>query len=95
MSDVFEFSLAFGFRAAPIKEQLWEFGVDGVDEKRLKNWQKDADALIRCDRRGLIPESQAQRAYDRLTRSIEKWLSDNGHIELADSVLRGDALDGE
>ena len=84
--DVFEFTLAFGWSAPKIGAQLIALGISDVPEVRVVHMQQDADAILRCVRRGLITPSVAMKARNRMTRNIEKWLFGEGYIAVAENL---------
>jgi hypothetical protein len=83
MRDVFDLTLAFGWGAPSIEDQLKELGIEGVDPKSLEQWQKDADALLRVGVRSLVAESIVNKGLNRLARTIERHLVENKHVAKA------------
>lgn len=85
VTEVFEFQLAYGWSADPIKDQIEAFGPTDVDPDMIEHWQKDADAILRCAMRSLIPDGQIMKARNKLAREVEKYLVEKGHFILAES----------
>ena len=83
MTKVFEFGLAFGWSAPSIKEQIEAFGPTDVDAKEIEQWQKDADAILRCALRGIITPGLAMKARNKMARDVEKYLVEKGHFVAA------------
>jgi hypothetical protein len=85
VTGVFEFRLAYGWAADPIKDQIEAFGPTDVDPDMIEHWQKDADAILRCAMRSLIPDGQIMKARNKLAREVEKYLVEKGHFILAEA----------
>ena len=65
--------LAFGALAPLLSEQLQWYSVP---DETVKHFQMDNDAISRLRIRGLIPDSIADKAYDRLAKNIVKSIRD-------------------
>lgn len=68
--------LVFGAVCPSIAEQLT--GIDhGINPEALGHAQFDADAITRLSIRGLIPDSAARLARQKLLKRICNWISIN------------------
>lgn len=63
--------LSFGAMTKKLWEQLDEQGF-AMDTTHMEGFQRDLDALARCKVRGLLPESQVNRAASRLLDRIAR-----------------------
>jgi hypothetical protein len=65
--------LTFGAMAQPLSEQLSSFAL-AFDT--LEQYQKDADAITRLNIRGMLGDSHARAARDKLMKRICKSISE-------------------
>jgi hypothetical protein len=65
-------SIEFGWAATPLAEQLAGRGLNADD---IAHWQLDADAVSRIKVRGLLPDREGRKAYDRLAKKIGRALA--------------------
>lgn len=70
MKDQPNNSVEFGWGAPPIGEQFPIIPADIAE-----HFDKDSKAIIRLSIRGIIPDSQKNAAFKRLTKSIEMAIS--------------------
>lgn len=61
--------LYFGASAQKIIDQIIAAGLT-ADKDRIKNYQKDADALTRISVRGLLPDSAIHNGRKKLMKNI-------------------------
>lgn len=61
----------FGALSPSVWEQLSEQGFT-ADEKDLKHWDQDAQAITRLHLRGMLTDSQKQAAQKKLFNRIKK-----------------------
>jgi hypothetical protein len=59
-------SIAFGYDALPLSEQLV---LHDLDADQIIGWQRDADAILRLKGR-ILPDGHALRAFDKLASEI-------------------------
>jgi hypothetical protein len=62
-------SVVFGAKSPPLSEQLAGFDLD---PEKIKHWQKDADAIARLSVRGILSESETEKARKRLVNRIAR-----------------------
>lgn len=60
--------VAFGWGAPKISEQ---FAGSGVDTEALTHFDRDSEAVSRLSVRGVIPRSEAEKAYKRIQKRLE------------------------
>lgn len=66
-------NIRLGSMAPPLSRQLRKFNLD---KKKVKQFQRDNDAISRLYVRGIISETTKIRAYNALVRSIKKEIKD-------------------
>ena len=64
------YEVRVGSLAPPMHEQL------GVPEQAADHVQKDADAIVRLSVRGILSESERDRACKRMLKRMERELPD-------------------
>lgn len=64
-------SVAFGWGAQKISEQ---FAGSGVDAEILAHLDRDSEAVSRLSVRGVLPRSEAKKAYRRIQKRLENDL---------------------
>jgi len=69
-------TLIMGATAPLIHKQLKEQGVKRATAKLLDQHQKDADAITRLRIRGIMTETESDRANKRLFKSIRETLDE-------------------
>jgi hypothetical protein len=67
--------LIFGALAEGLKKQLSDAHVS-IDETKLAHFQKDADAIVRLNIRGLVNDSSATAMRRKLMKRIVHIASD-------------------
>jgi hypothetical protein len=69
--------LHFGALVPNLGQQLFDAGVivSGTD---IKHWQKDADAIVRLNLRGLLTDSAMHSARQKLMKKIVKGAKRKG-----------------
>lgn len=67
-------SLMFGIFADPIPDQLSKMGI-AIDPVDAEHFEKDMRAISRAKVRGLLTDSEGNRAYDRLGKRIRAALA--------------------
>lgn len=67
--------IILGALADPLMDQLAEINTTPKQKAEIEMLDKDADAISRLYIRGLIPESQATKAREKLMRRIKQMLS--------------------
>ena len=70
-----DLELTFGAMAPTILAQLARQGVQPNEVGVVSHWQRDADAIARLKIRGLISDSQARQARQRLLKNIVRCSS--------------------
>ena len=65
-------NMRFGVMAAPLSQQLRKYGLD---KEKVKQFQKDLDAINRLYMRNIIPLTVRDRANGVLLRNIRKEIS--------------------
>ena len=78
----FQLKLKFGLLAEPMTDQLRKLGID-IDEeleKVCKQWDIDSEYTTRLKIRSVLAASEANRARDRILKSVEKYLVVNEYI---------------
>jgi hypothetical protein len=71
------FGIQFGYLAEPISEQLRAQGM-WADALVCLEWEKDAHSIARLNHRGLLPDSQRDKAERRLVQKITKGVTKRG-----------------
>ncbi len=79
-----EFHFDFGALAPALEEQAAAQGFQFAEAP--DHLQKDADAIARLQIRGLIPDSTAHKARERLMRNAAKMLKPCGELDGSVSV---------
>ena len=70
--------VAYGWGAPKLCEQIVDDpALAELTAGELERFQKDADAVSWLFLRRIIPHSQHQKSYDRITREIEKAITAN------------------
>ena len=82
-------TLAFGWMNDPLAVQLTRQGLS-FDAKVMDHHQKDSEAISRLRVRGVITNSEGDRAYDRLAKRVWKDVR-FGNTEPADASPEGAA----
>ena len=62
-------NIRFGVMAPPLSRQLRKYNLD---KEKVKQFQKDHDAINRLYIRGVIPLTTRERAHGVLNRNIRK-----------------------
>lgn len=66
--------IILGAMANPLKDQLADIDTTPEQQAEIERFDMDSDAISRLYIRGLIPESQATKARQKLMRNIKQML---------------------